>query len=84
MTKCRDILTAGEFSRITVTFVHRRDVALHSELRAHAGDADRFHWHTFTGFDGASVSIDNFGASDPGGVCLEKFGFTVDNVVATA
>jgi len=64
--------------------VHRRDVALHRELQAHAGDADRFRWRTFTGFDGASVSIDSFGASAPGKVCLEKFGFTVDNVVATA
>jgi transketolase len=64
--------------------VHRRDVALHRELQAHAADADRFRWHTFTGFDGASVSIDSFGASATGKVCLEKFGFTVDNVVATA
>lgn len=43
-----------------------------------------FGWHKYTGFDGASVSIDRFGASAPGGVCLEKFGFTVENVVATA
>jgi transketolase len=41
-------------------------------------------WHKYTGFDGATVSIDRFGASAPGPVCLEKFGFTVDNVVATA
>jgi transketolase len=43
-----------------------------------------FGWHKYTGFDGASVSIDRFGASAPGPVCMEKFGFTVDNVVATA
>ena len=43
-----------------------------------------FGWHKYTGFDGATVSIDSFGASAPGNVCLEKFGFTVDNVVATA
>ncbi|MEA5442042.1 transketolase [Cyanobium gracile] len=43
-----------------------------------------FGWHKYSGFDGATVSIDSFGASAPGGVCLEKFGFTVDNVVATA
>jgi histidyl-tRNA synthetase len=41
-----------------------------------------FGWHKYTGFDGDSVSIDRFGASAPGPVCLEKFGFTVDNVVA--
>jgi transketolase len=43
-----------------------------------------FGWHKYTGFDGATVSIDSFGASAPGGICLEKFGFTVENVVATA
>ncbi|MFN6339182.1 MAG: transketolase [Cyanobacteriota bacterium] len=43
-----------------------------------------FGWHKFTGFEGATVSIDRFGASAPGPLCMEKFGFTVDNVVATA
>ncbi|MFO7628498.1 MAG: transketolase [Prochlorococcaceae cyanobacterium] len=43
-----------------------------------------FGWHKYAGFDGATVSIDRFGASAPGPVCLEKFGFTVDNVVAKA
>ena len=43
-----------------------------------------FGWHKYTGFDGDSVSIDRFGASAPGPLLLEKFGFTVDNVVAKA
>ena len=43
-----------------------------------------FGWHKYTGFDGDCISIDRFGASAPGQVCLEKFGFTADNVVATA
>jgi transketolase len=43
-----------------------------------------FGWHKYSGFDGDTVSIDRFGASAPGGVCLEKFGFTVENVVAKA
>jgi transketolase len=43
-----------------------------------------FGWHKYTGFDGATISIDRFGASAPGPLCMEKFGFTVDNVVATA
>jgi transketolase len=41
-------------------------------------------WHKYVGMEGGTVSIDRFGASAPGGVCLEKFGFSVDNVVATA
>jgi transketolase len=43
-----------------------------------------FGWHKYTGFDGGSVSIDRFGASAPGPLLMEKFGFTVDNVVAKA
>ncbi|MBF2065558.1 MAG: transketolase [Calothrix sp. C42_A2020_038] len=43
-----------------------------------------FGWHKYIGTEGATVSIDRFGASAPGGVCMEKFGFTVDNVLATA
>jgi transketolase len=43
-----------------------------------------FGWHKYSGFDGDTVSIDSFGASAPGPICLEQFGFTVDNVVAKA
>lgn len=43
-----------------------------------------FGWHKYIGTEGAAVSIERFGASAPGGVCMEKFGFTVDNVIATA
>ena len=46
--------------------------------------ASSFGWSKYIGTEGDSVSIDRFGASAPGGVCLEKFGFTVDNVVAKA
>ena len=43
-----------------------------------------FGWHKYTGCDGGSVSIERFGASAPGATVMEKFGFTVDNVVAKA
>jgi transketolase len=43
-----------------------------------------FGWHKFVGFEGDTVSIDRFGASAPGPICMEQFGFTVDNVVAKA
>ena len=46
--------------------------------------ASSFGWHKYIGSEGDTVSIDTFGASAPGGICLEKFGFTVDNVLATA
>jgi len=41
-------------------------------------------WCKYVGSEGDTVSVDSFGASAPGGVCMEKFGFTVDNVVAKA
>ena len=44
--------------------------------------AEAFGWHRFIGLDGDSVTMNRFGASAPGGVCMEKFGFTVENVVA--
>ena len=43
-----------------------------------------FGWHKYAGFDGDTVSIDRYGASAPGPLLMEKFGFTVDNVVAKA
>ncbi len=42
-----------------------------------------FGWHQYTGSEGAIVAIDTFGASAPGPVCYEKFGFTVENVINT-
>ena len=43
-----------------------------------------FGWHKYTGFEGDTVSIDRYGASAPGPLLMEKFGFTVENVVAKA
>jgi transketolase len=41
-------------------------------------------WKQWVGDDGDSISIEHFGASAPGGTVLEKFGYSVDNVVARA
>ncbi len=41
-------------------------------------------WSRWVGDAGASISIEHFGASAPGTTVLEKFGYTVDNVVALA
>ena len=47
--------------------------------------ASSFGWCRYTGDEGGMVGIEErFGASAPGTVCLEKFGFSVDNVVAKA
>ncbi|MDD3840288.1 MAG: transketolase [Clostridia bacterium] len=38
-------------------------------------------WHKYVGDQGVVIGIDRFGASAPGDVVMEKFGFTVENVV---
>ncbi|KST66914.1 transketolase [Mastigocoleus testarum] len=43
-----------------------------------------FGWERYIGAEGGSVTINRFGASAPGAVCMEKFGFSIDNVVAKA
>ncbi|MBW4519240.1 MAG: transketolase [Scytolyngbya sp. HA4215-MV1] len=46
--------------------------------------ASSFGWCKYVGGEGDIISIDRFGASAPGNVCLEKFGYTVENVLAKA
>ena len=43
-----------------------------------------FGWQKYTGSEGGSVSIERFGASAPGATVMDKFGFSVDNVIAKA
>ncbi|WP_051663642.1 transketolase [Alicyclobacillus macrosporangiidus] len=41
-------------------------------------------WYKYVGREGRILGIDHFGASAPGDVVVEKFGFTLDNVLAVA
>jgi len=41
-------------------------------------------WHKYVGLDGGVVGIDTFGESAPAGTLFKHFGFTVENVIATA
>ena len=41
-------------------------------------------WDRRTGDEGAIIGLDHFGASAPAGTIFEKFGFTVERVVAVA
>jgi len=43
-----------------------------------------FGWKRWVGDRGDSISLEHFGASAPGNVVLEQFGFNLDNVVARA
>jgi transketolase len=42
------------------------------------------YWHKWVGIDGQIIGMRSFGASAPGGVLMEHFGFTADAVVAAA
>lgn len=46
--------------------------------------ASRFGWERYIGTEGDMISIDRFGASAPGNVLMEKFGYTLENVLTKA
>ena len=46
--------------------------------------ASAYSWDRYVGLDGTTVCIDHFGASAPAGILFKEFGFTVENVVASA
>lgn len=56
--------------------------AIRARVAVEAGTT--FGWAKWVGDAGEVIGIDRFGASAPLAVLLDKFGFTVDNVAATA
>jgi len=56
--------------------------AVTKRLAVEAGTT--FGWCRYVGAEGAVIGIDRFGASSPGGLAMENFGFTVENVLKTA
>lgn len=46
--------------------------------------ASTYGWRAYVGDSGDSIGIDQFGASAPGNVMFEKFGFTLKNIVSRA
>ena len=53
---------------------------IYARVAVEAGHAD--FWHKFVGLDGRVVGMESFGESAPGGVLMEHFGFTKENVIA--
>jgi transketolase len=51
-----------------------------ARVAVEAAHAD--YWHKFVGLDGRIVGMTSFGESAPGGLLMQEFGFTVDNVVS--
>jgi transketolase len=56
--------------------------AVRSRVAVEAGSS--LGWERFIGLDGATVTLDRYGASAPDGVVFKELGFTADNVVQTA
>lgn len=87
----------GEGLRVRVvnmpcTEVFERQSAAYREKVLPAGVKGRiaieagspFGWERYAGTEGIIMGINRFGASAPGGVNFEKFGYTADNVVKQA
>lgn len=56
--------------------------ALRKRVAVEAGTT--LSWHRYTGLDGKVIGIDRFGASAPGNVLFEKFGFTAPRIAESA
>jgi len=95
-TQAADVLS-GEGVKVRVVSMPSSDVfdrqdaayresvlpnACRKRVAVEAGVSD--FWRKYVGLDGAVVSIDGFGASAPIEALMPHFGFTVDNVIATA
>jgi transketolase len=63
-----------------------KDKVLPKEVRARVAieAGTTLGWERWVGDQGAIIGLDRFGASAPGPLVLEKFGFTVENVIAKA
>ncbi|MBQ3476568.1 MAG: transketolase, partial [Clostridia bacterium] len=55
-------------------------------VRAHVAveAAATFGWHKYVGLDGEVIGLDHFGASAPYKFLVKEYGFTAENVAATA
>jgi transketolase len=56
--------------------------AVRARLAVEAAGVD--YWYKFVGLDGKIIGMRSFGESAPGGVLMEYFSFTADNVIETA
>ena len=55
---------------------------IRARIAVEAGVSD--FWRKYVGLDGDVVGIDQFGASAPGNILMEYFGFTAENIVKRA
>ena len=71
------------FERTSVDYQHQvLPPSVKKRLAVESGIA--MGWEKYVGSEGTVISMNGFGASAPGSVVMEKFGFTTDRVVAGA
>lgn len=60
-----------------------KEKILPKEIKARLGIemASSLGWHKYVGDEGKVITVDRFGASAPGEKIIEKYGFTVENIV---
>ena len=56
--------------------------AVRQRIAIEAGGVD--YWHKLVGLDGKVIGMRTFGESAPGALLMEHFGFTAENIIATA
>ena len=56
--------------------------SVRARVAVEAAAAD--YWYKYVGLDGKVIGMRSFGESAPGPVLMKEFGFTAENVVATA
>ena len=57
-------------------------ISVRARVAIEAGSPEN--WYKYVGLDGKVIAMNSFGASAPASTLFTHFGFTVDNVVATA
>ena len=55
---------------------------IRARIAVEAGVSD--FWRKYVGLDGDVIGIDQFGASAPGNILMEHFGFTTENILKRA
>lgn len=77
-----DLVSMPSVSRFAAQdAAYRSDVLPNNVLRVSIEAGTTFGWSAITGDKGLNIGIDRFGASAPGKVLMEHFGFSVDKIV---
>lgn len=77
------VVSIPSFKRFNEQSKTYRESVLPSEVRSRLAVemGSSICWGQYVGLDGLTLTIDKFGASAPGSIVMEEYGFTVENVM---